>query len=834
MGAQCSSQNSLRRRLVAQQGLLNGIDFLEVLDSQAPAGSPRQQTLLVHLLLPGAALTAANFAIAGGVRVTNINCVWAYPAATVPVPPALAAEAAYFAGLEDANKIYVVRTSVYGDFSTYTLNIVAAGQSGGAPPNFDPRLCSVTFSFKVDCPSDFDCQTSPTCQPPVLPSPPIDYLAKDFASFTQLMLDRMAATVPAWQERNTADLGIAMVETLAYAADHLSYYQDAVATESYLGTARLRTSVRRHAVLLGYAMHTGCTARAWVFLELDPSITKMLVPGPGAITEGLGTPGTRLLTETTQNSGSIPTAQMNQAILQGSLVFETMSDIVAYSAHNIIRFYTWSDEECCLPAGATKATLSNDGLSPLQLSVGDALLFEEVLSPVTGVAADADPSHRCVVRLTSVTADLDPLNNTPLIDITWAAGDALTFPLCLSASIDSGGGSAVVNDLSVARGNMVLADYGVTVFGETLNPSLVPSTGLYQPQLQNTNVTFSTPYDDAAARQAAVAGITSQDPSSALPEIALVSGTDLWTPVLDLLESSAFDRDFVVETEDDGTATLRFGDGELGALPVSGMIANYRVGNGSAGNVGAESITNIPIAGFTAVRNPLSAQGGVDPETSDQVRQYAPQAFRVQQRAVTAADYATLAGAYPGVSQARATRRWTGSWYTMFVSVDLQGGQTPDATLESNVAAYLNPYRLTGYDIQVEPPVMAPLQIAFTVCVAPGYLQTAVEQALYLAFSNGVLPNGQNGFFNPDNFTFGQPVYLSRIVSVAMSVPGVQWVNTNDVSPRQTLFQRWGRAPAGELAAGEIVMAPLEIAQLDNNPNAPENGIIEFYMQGGL
>jgi hypothetical protein len=129
---------------------------------------------------------------------------------------------------------------------------------------------------------------------------------------------------------------------------------------------------------------------------------------------------------------------------------------------------------------------------------------------------------------------------------------------------------------------------------------------------------------------------------------------------------------------------------------------------------------------------------------------------------------------------------------------------------------------------------MVPLNIAFTVCVAPGYLQTAVEQALYLAFSNGVLPNGQKGFFNPDNFTFGKPVYLSQIVSTAMGVPGVQWVNTDDVSPRQTLFQRWGRAPAGELANGVIVMAPLEIAQLDNNPNAPENGLIEFYMQGGL
>ena len=36
------------------------------------------------------------------------------------------------------------------------------------------------------------------------------------------------------------DLGITLVELLAYVGDHLSYYQDAVATEAYLDTARQR------------------------------------------------------------------------------------------------------------------------------------------------------------------------------------------------------------------------------------------------------------------------------------------------------------------------------------------------------------------------------------------------------------------------------------------------------------------------------------------------------------------------------------------------------------------------------------------------------------------
>src|SRR5204862_2931344 len=114
--------------------------------------------------------------------------------------------------------------------------------------------------------------------------PELDYLAKDYASFRQLMLDRIATIMPTWQERNPADLGIALVELLAYAGDQLSYFQDAVATEAYLSTARRRVSVRRHARLLDYRLHEGCNARAWVFFESGaagatlPAGTMLLTP----------------------------------------------------------------------------------------------------------------------------------------------------------------------------------------------------------------------------------------------------------------------------------------------------------------------------------------------------------------------------------------------------------------------------------------------------------------------------------------------------------------------------------------------------------------------------
>jgi hypothetical protein len=96
------------------------------------------------------------------------------------------------------------------------------------------------------------------------------------------------------------------------------------------------------------------------------------------------------------------------------------------------------------------------------------------------------------------------------------------------------------------------------------------------------------------------------------------------------------------------------------------------------------------------------------------------------------------------------------------------------------------------------------------------------------------LPNGQLGFFHPDNFTFGQPVYLSRVIAAAMQVPGVLWVDTNDTPPSPNHFKRWGQVSEGETAAGLISFGPTEIARLDNDPSAPENGKIQFFLEGGL
>jgi hypothetical protein len=118
-----------------------------------------------------------------------------------------------------------------------------------------------------------------------------------------------------------------------------------------------------------------------------------------------------------------------------------------------------------------------------------------------------------------------------------------------------------------------------------------------------------------------------------------------------------------------------------------------------------------------------------------------------------------------------------------------------------------------------------------TICAAEGFLRSRVRTAVERALSSTVLPDGEKGFFHPDLWTFGQPVYLSRLTQAVMSVPGVAWIRFDE--PRNR-FQRLGRPTSTALAAGFIPIERLEIALLGRYPGLPPQGRLELFMEGGL
>jgi hypothetical protein len=806
-----------RRDRVRESGL-NGIDWLEVLASK--------RTLIVHCFRPLTSLSAANVRIDGGVRVVGVEAEWIARGDQVPPGRLRADEQARVDELDEPDRALVVRADSSGDFSTYSLRLIGSVASSDDPPGgFDRILASVDFSFKVDCPSDFDCRVAEDCELPQPPPPQIDYLAKDYASFRRLMLDRLSVIAPDWDERNPADLMVTLVELLAHAGDSLSYWQDAVATEAYLGTARRRASARRHARIVDYHMHDGANARAWACLEVGAGADGAVLPA-----------ATMLLTGEADDSTTLAPQDVDRAVSLGAVVFETLHPLELRESRNAIRVHTWGDPRCCLPAGATRATLAGSA-ADLRLRRGDVLVFEEVLGlapaddagdvagPRSGRPEDADPSHRHAVRLSKDPVErIDLVGAEKVLEVEWDAPDALPFPLCVWDL----GTASDPEPVSVVRGNVVLADHGRRV-PRPERLSSVPERRRYRPVLARSGLTHAVPYDDEDARLESAAAATSADARAALPWIFLHGEGERWEPERELLNSDRFATSFVVEMSEDGRAGLRFGDNVLGRMPAVGEVfeAVYRIGGGETGNLGPGALSRVvtPLD-VERVTNPMPAAGGLDPEPVEQVRLYAPQAFRSQRRAVTAEDYARAAERHPEVQKAAAARRWSGSWYTMFVTIDRLGGGEIDEPFERRMRAFLDGYRLAGYDLEIEPPKYVALDIELSGCVGPGYVRGDVEQALAEVFSNRRLRDGTLGFFHPDNFTFGQPVYLSRVIAAAMRVPGVDWVEA-------TSFHRFREAPRTEIDDGKMAFAPLEIARLDNDPNRPENGRISFELRGG-
>jgi predicted phage baseplate assembly protein len=327
-----------------------------------------------------------------------------------------------------------------------------------------------------------------------------------------------------------------------------------------------------------------------------------------------------------------------------------------------------------------------------------------------------------------------------------------------------------------------------------------------------------------------------QDPREAIPAVSLNDGA--WTARGDLLDSGPLDRHFVVEIDDDGRAHLRFGDGSSGRAPNPGtkLTVAYRTGNGTRGNVGAEAISKIVFfegsdsGGNRRVRNPLPAQGGTEPEPLAEVRLFAPGAIRKQlERAVISDDYARLAERSDPAAIQRAAApplRWTGSWYEAQVAIDPHDREELQDELRDEVDGYLHRYRRIGHDLRVMPARYVALDVALHICVLPHYLRAHVEAELLDLFSNRDLGGGRRGFFHPDNLTFGDGVRLSRLVASAQAVSGVESVTV-------TRLQRLHEDAHDEIENGILPLAALEVARLDNDPGAPDHGVLKLKLRGG-
>lgn len=776
------------RALIASTSF-NGIDFVEV-------AAPR--TLRVHFLN---AVTVADPSITAAIDGGD----------SVPVVKLRPIDNATDWSTDAEGRPLLTLTALTdGDFSNYRLTITA--------PALDLILNNTRFSFKATCPSDFDCAPPPlVCPPDDTPVPPIDYLAKDFLSFRQALTEFSSLRYPNWVERSEADFGMMMAEALSAVGDELSYLQDRVAAEATLPTATQRRSLVSLARLVDYEPQPATSATT--ILQCD-------VAGPGVVPAG-----TRI-SATAPDGTPVP-------FEIGAGLADTSNYQVSNAWNFAIQPYWFDDTEECWPAGSTDLWVQGHGFN---FTSGQALLIQTDLP---------GESLRQIVHLTAPGHEtVDPLfltggAPTRVTHVVWGAGEALTRARDLTRTTLGG------NLLPATQGQRFTEVFAIGT-PPASTPNAVLAIARMGPNGSDSAENFVFRYPLV---QAPLGWLGGADPTvPPLPEIALqqvLPAARAWSFVTSLLGSPATDTDFTVDPvawravawsatgqpthydiDGDAGSTIRFGNDVFGASPAEQDLfrVTYRTGLGAAGNVAADTITSIDPAAagmINAARNPFAAADGADEETADDIRRMAPQAFRaVQYRAVRAEDYEAAAQTLPWVQKAGASFRWTGSWMTVFTAVDPLGGEQISTDEHVQLVELLNRRRLAGYKSYAPPPQYISIDLRIEVCVQSGWLDGDVEAGVLTRLGSATRPDDSGGFFFADRFTFGTPLYRSRLEAAIQDVPGVAGVRAVTYRQRGTF--------AGFVDLPEVLApAPRQILRVDNDPSWPERGTIRVITEGG-
>lgn len=809
-----------RQHLLGLVDTWNGIDYVEV-------ASPDQTTLRVHFLnevpislgtesgSPPSPGTAPTVTITGGEVITSV--------------PVLPIDEATDWGTDDqARPVLTVRVKARGDFSTYELRLVS--------DDLDPFFATVPFSFKANCPSDFDCQQSAThCPPPETLDVPIDYLAKDFGSFVRALSEFSAQRYPAWLERSEADVGMVVMELIAAIGDELSYYQDRIAGESFLGTATQPRSLLHAARLVDYEPAPATTASVLLQLDVDSTTTAITTP---VRCQAPAAGGGLIDFEVGHGLADRSTGELSP------INYPVAASWNRYRADGTANLqpYWWDESQRCLPAGSTSFDIYGHGFG---LGAGQQLLID------TAGSTSADPPVREIVTTGPAASELkDPVFDVDVTRVWLAAPTTADHDLTRT----------------VYAGNLVPATQGLrttetfTIPGDVVNPPPGPVTALVR---FGANWTPQDPTPDYCYclnnGPLAWLGGTIDDADTAVratPEIVL---TPPWTWVRWLLDADPDAAAFTLTPEryspvltasryqspgqtarhtwfdyDGGNGTtIRFGNGTFGALPTPGQTFQvlYRVGGGTVGNVAADAITIVVPGtaggGVLSCTNPFPATGGTDAETPQQIRDRAPQAFAAKPlRVVRPADYVAAAETLPWVQQAGTTFRWTGSWLTVMSAADPVATEQPTPDEVGRLTDLLNRRRLAGYESYVLAPRYMSVDLHITLCAHPSYFAADIEAAVLAALRPGPGPGGAVGFFDHTRWGFGAPLESSALLTAVQGCTGVAGVS-------QVLLRQRGVQITWTALPETLTVGSDRILRVDDDPSRPEAGSLKVTVKGG-
>ncbi|MEU5921102.1 putative baseplate assembly protein [Streptomyces sp. NPDC047141] len=628
-----------------------------------------------------------------------------------------------------------------------------------------------------------------------LPSPNLD--DRRFQQLVDEAKRYVQQRAPEWTDHNVSDPGVTLIETFAYLVDQVLYRLNRVPDKNY------------HAFLdlLGIRLFPPTAAAADVDFWLS-------APQPDTVTLPPGT-------EVTTAGGETDDA----------VVFATTGELRILPSELTRLVTAWRSGE-----QHDRTGMLADGLDiPCFQSTpepGDALLF---------ALPTAVPRCIVAVRLDSRVegVGVDP-RQPPLVWEAWNGGG---WEACEIGDDTTGGlnrpGEVVVH---VPAGH-VASVIGGTRAGwlrcrvtepEPGQPFYSESPTVREAEVFTVGGTISAEHaetvtDVPLGTSEGVAGQTFRlgrppvllDAGPPEVEVSSEEGWQSWEVVEHFGRSRPADRHVRVDATTGEFAfppALREPDGTLrqcGAVPPKGeriRVARYRTGGGPAGNVarGAISVLLSSVPYVARVGNREAARGGVAGESVHNARLRAPEALRMQDRAVTAEDYEIISRqAAPSVRRVRCLPAAdTAGAVRVLVVPDAVADEgddrlrfeqlIPGEQVLSAITASLDERRLIGTRLVVEPPVYQGVTVVARLSAAPGdtdAVRTAALDALFRHFNP--LTGGPDG----TGWPFGRPVQYGEVFGVLQRAAGDALVEEIRLFPADPVTGRRG-APADRIDVG--------------------------------
>lgn len=568
--------------------------------------------------------------------------------------------------------------------------------------------------------------TDPTTTPVQATPVVVDYTNRDFYSLRDDLITRVkdrvnVGSTSKWYGNDPADFGVALIESFAYMGDIIGYYIDRIANESNILTATQRNSIYNLAIAYGYTPSGYKSATCTVqFINTTANLTLSPLP--------VGT----------QLSGSIVDGDTTRRVI----------------------FTTTQEADFTSTKSVTAVTPSTPGSGYVQYTLDNssgAFVAGHTVT-ITGVS----PSGYNVTAepIVSATSTAIVVANATTGTATLSSASALTYVSPVSVTAEHG------EYVSLRDGNAADPLISGDVAGELVGTS------------------DGTPFQSFRLKDSSVVQGT--------VSVQVQSGTSYgtWAEVTHLMDYGPADSVYTVYTDSNNNTYVRFGDGVSGAIPnmYSKIKVDYLSGGGTIGNIPVNTLTQVskapgisnlsPYISNLTTSNTTVGTGGADPESLDSIRANAPQVAATNSRAITLADYSSLALGVDTVGKANATSSiW--SSVTLYVaprrdinSSDVYPGKNDTNTattsewtsIQSDVQTYMADKLQIGVSLTIAAPTYSDVSLKMSYSKFPEFSATQVEDSIksYL-----------NSYYSYYVATFAQTIYPEDIEFLLKYVPGI-------------------------------------------------------------